>query len=99
MPALQLRSHQLNKKDFLTFAQEIAYLKLHHSFSFIINHHVDMTQELGADGVHLSSQSMAISEARKLLSEKAIIGSSVHSIEEGKQKEKKEWKETRKVLS
>jgi len=85
---LQLRQKNLSEKDFLKLAQEISYLKIHNSFTLIINHFVEVAQKIGADGVHLGSTSISIREARKIMGPKALIGASVHSIDEGIEKEK-----------
>ncbi|MBX7147987.1 thiamine phosphate synthase [bacterium] len=85
---LQLRLKNYKIEDFLPVAQEIYYLKIHNPFTFIINHHVDLARELGADGAHLTYQSMSVAEARKILGPDKIIGVSVHSREEAIQKEK-----------
>ncbi len=84
---LQLRQKNLSEGDFLKLAQKISYLKIHNSFQFIINHFVDVALKIGADGVHLGATSLSINSARKIMGDKAIIGASVHSLEEGIQKE------------
>ncbi len=85
--ALQLRLKNYSKADFIAIAQEIYYLKLHNDFKFILNHHVDVAAELGADGVHLTHESLSIKEARKILGPGKIIGVSVHSKEEASRAE------------
>lgn len=84
---LQLRQKNLRPKEFLDLAQQIYYLKVHNDFTFIINHHVEVAGQIGADGVHLTSKSMSVAEARKVMGDDAIIGISVHSLEEGIKKE------------
>ncbi len=83
---LQLRQKQLSESAFLKIAQELAYLKIHNQFCFIINHFVDVAHQVGADGVHLTGQSISISQARQIMGDGAIIGVSVHSVSEGIQK-------------
>lgn len=80
---LQLRQKKWSEQKFLEVAQEISYLKIHNSFSFIINSHLEVVKKVDADGVHLPSNSHSITEARKFLGPKKIIGVSVHSLDEG----------------
>ena len=80
---LQLRQKKWSEQKFLEVAQEISYLKIHNSFSFIINTHLEVVKKVDADGVHLPSNSHSITEARKFLGPKKIIGVSVHSLDEG----------------
>lgn len=84
----QLRQKNLSKEDFLSLAMKIAYLRVHNKFHLIINHFVDVAKEIQADGVHLGSTSESIGKVRETLGSDVIIGSSVHSIEEGIEKEK-----------
>lgn len=84
----QLRQKNLSKKDFLSLAMKVAYLRVHNKFHLIVNHFVDAAREIRADGVHLGSTSESIEKARKILGPDIIIGSSVHSVEEGIAKEK-----------
>lgn len=41
---------------------------------FLINDHVDVAKEIGADGVHLGQGDMNPAEARRILGEDAIVG-------------------------
>ena len=49
---------------------------------FIINDHVALAKEIGADGVHLGASDMELSQARELLGENAIIGATAKTIEQ-----------------
>lgn len=83
---LQLRQKKWDEQKFLEVAQEISYLKVHNSFSFIINTHLEVAKKVDADGIHLPSNSHSIIEARRFLGPKKIIGASVHSLDEGVKK-------------
>jgi thiamine-phosphate pyrophosphorylase len=48
----------------------------------LINDRVDLTMALGADGVHLRSNSLPVSVARRLLGPDRLIGVSAHSVDE-----------------
>ena len=50
--------------------------------TFIIDDHVHLTRKLMADGVHLGKNDMPIAEARKMLGDSYIIGSTVNSFQD-----------------
>ena len=50
--------------------------------TFIIDDHVHLTRKLMADGVHLGKNDMPIAEARKILGDSYIIGSTVNSFQD-----------------
>jgi thiamine-phosphate pyrophosphorylase len=45
---------------------------------FIINDHIDLCLELGADGVHVGGTDASVSEARKVLGDGKIVGASCY---------------------
>jgi thiamine-phosphate pyrophosphorylase len=49
---------------------------------FLINDSVDIALYVEADGVHLGSDDLPYSTARRLLGDKKIIGMTVHNLEE-----------------
>lgn len=51
---------------------------------FIINDHVDIALEVGADGVHLGQNDVALSSARAILGDNAIIGITAKTVDEAK---------------
>lgn len=53
-----------------------------HGATFIIDDNVELVKRIGADGVHLGKNDMPISEARKILGDGFIIGSTVNSFED-----------------
>jgi thiamine-phosphate pyrophosphorylase len=50
--------------------------------TFIIDDNVHLVKRIGADGVHLGKNDMPIAEARKILGDGYIIGSTVNSFED-----------------
>lgn len=50
--------------------------------TFIIDDNVMLAQKIKADGVHLGKNDMPIAEARKILGEQFIIGSTINSFED-----------------
>ncbi len=50
----------------------------------LINDRIDVALASGADGVHIGNDDMAPEDARRLLGDEAIIGVTIHSIEEAR---------------
>ena len=50
--------------------------------TFFIDDHVYLTRKLKADGVHLGKNDMPVAEARKILGDSYIIGSTVNSFQD-----------------
>jgi thiamine-phosphate pyrophosphorylase len=49
---------------------------------FLVNDRVDIALSVEADGVHLGSQDLSYSVARKILGDKKIIGLTVHTLKQ-----------------
>lgn len=84
---LQLREKKKSPADYLKSALQIAYLKIHNDFLFLLNGHSDLVAQVGADGVHLGEKGLSIGQARSMLGADKVIGASVHSVEAGVLKE------------
>ncbi len=65
-------------------AQSILALKSSHEFVFILNDHVSLGKKLGADGVHVGADDMAVAEAKALVGTDMLVGYSSHSATEAK---------------
>ena len=50
--------------------------------TFIIDDHVQLVKEIGADGVHLGKNDMPIDEARAILGEGSIIGGTANTLDD-----------------
>jgi len=68
----------------LLAAREIIRFKDRFKFTFIVNDHVDVAIEVGADGVHVGSNDMPLAEVKAKIGQKMLVGYSSHSIEEAK---------------
>lgn len=86
--ALQLRDKISDGRQFLIEAKKLAAFLRKKNIPFIINDRVDVALACDADGVHLGSSDFPISEARRLLGAKKIIGASAHTVAEAKKAEK-----------
>ncbi|MBI2523270.1 thiamine phosphate synthase [Candidatus Woesearchaeota archaeon] len=79
---IQLREKQWDKNKIKKEAIKLLEICRKNNVLFIVNDYVDVTLEIGADGVHLGQLDMPIKEARKICGDKLIIGLSTHSIEQ-----------------
>ncbi len=82
LPAIQLRERDLPTGELLSLAQEIHALAEPRAVPLILNDRVDLVLALNLDGVHLRSDSLPVSSARRLLGPDRLIGVSTHSVEE-----------------
>ena len=80
--AVQLREKDLDTRPLAELAGELLSLTHQHDGLLFINDRVDLVLALGADGVHLRSDSMPIRAARRVLGPHRLIGASVHTIAE-----------------
>ena len=74
MKVLQYRDKSLDHDKRLRQAAALKMLCLKHQAIFLINDDVDLALEVEADGVHLGQQDECLADARKRLSDYAIIG-------------------------
>ncbi|CAN0510536.1 unnamed protein product, partial [Discosporangium mesarthrocarpum] len=79
---LQLRVKTSNTREFLDAGAEVCEVTRFHRVPLVINDRVDVALAVGADGVHLGDEDMPSSQARRLLGDHAIIGQTIHSVEE-----------------
>ena len=79
---VQLREKHLDRETFKTEALELKELCRRYSVPLIINDNVELTLEIGADGVHVGQEDLEAGRARALLGPDKILGVSAHSVEE-----------------
>ena len=80
--AVQLREKDLDIRSLAELAGDLLALTRKHDGLLFINDRVDLVLALGADGVHLRSDSMPIRAARRVLGPHPLIGTSVHNVAE-----------------
>ena len=78
---VQLREKALSDPDYLALARDIRAITTAYGARLLINSRVQIAAEVHADGVHLP-RSASISEARRVMGPRALIGVSAHSAEE-----------------
>ena len=80
--AVQLREKDLPIRELLVLAQELRAVTRAFGAKLFINDRVDVAVAVGADGVHLGTESIPVSAARKVVGQRMLIGVSTHSLEE-----------------
>lgn len=79
---VQLRMKDTPLDEIVTTGREVRRLCDKYGATFIIDDHVSLVSETGADGVHLGQKDMPVAEARAILGDKAIIGGTANTIDE-----------------
>ena len=81
---VQLRMKDASIHDFLRIGKEVRRLCDSYQATFILNDHVELVREIGADGVHLGKKDMPVAEARKTLGNDCIIGGTANTFDDVK---------------
>ena len=86
--AVQLREKHLETRELLKMADKMRDLTRQFNASFFINDRFDIALAVGADGVHLTQNSIPTAAVRKAVKKKLLIGVSTHSLKEAGEAEK-----------
>ena len=73
---IQVREKQLTKDQFMTFARQVIELARAYEAKVLISEDIGLARELGADGVHLTSQSLLMLKTKP---EGMLVAASTHS--------------------
>ncbi len=79
---IQLRMKNASSDEILAVAKVVGSMCRQYGATFIIDDHVELVAELGADGVHLGKNDMPINQARQILGDKYIIGGTANTIDD-----------------
>ena len=79
---IQLRMKEASEELLEETALAVQRMCREHGATFIIDDNVALGKRIGADGVHLGKRDMPIAEARKILGDDLIIGSTVNTFED-----------------
>ena len=79
---IQLRMKDASAEEIIACAEEVLPLCRRHGAKFLLDDHVELVRQLGADGVHLGKIDMPVDEARKILGPDIIIGGTANTIED-----------------
>ena len=85
---VQLREKSLGVPAILVEAEEIGALCRSYGVPFLINDHVEIALQCGADGVHVGQKDRAAREVRRLLGPNRILGVSARTVEQAVQAER-----------
>lgn len=86
---VQLREKRCGTREFISEARAVLAILRPLGVPLIINDRVDVALMVGADGVHLGQQDMAINDARVLAPPAWIIGVSAESLDDARRAERK----------
>jgi len=81
---VQLREKDLDGRELAQLARSVLAVTRPRSVPLLINDRIDVALAVGADGVHLPTNSFSIQEARSLLGPERLIGVSTHSAAEAR---------------
>ncbi len=76
---VQLREKAASAREFVAIGRRVAEILRPHRIPLIINDRVDVALAVLADGVHLGTSDMSVTDARAILGPRAIIGLSVEN--------------------
>lgn len=79
---IQLRMKEASEELLEETALAVQRMCKEYGATFIIDDNVHLVKRIGADGVHLGKNDMPIAEARKILGDDFIIGSTVNTFED-----------------
>jgi thiamine-phosphate pyrophosphorylase len=82
---VQLRDKQMPDDEFMRVARRVREICRHYQKLLIVNDRVHAAHELSAGGVHVGRHDMAVHDARAILGDGAVIGTTAGSIAEAKQ--------------
>jgi thiamine-phosphate pyrophosphorylase len=79
---IQLRIKDAAVDEIRPVAVKVQEMCRNYGATFIIDDHVDLVKELGADGVHLGKNDMPIDKARLILGKDFIIGGTANTFDD-----------------
>ncbi len=79
---IQLRMKDAAVDEMRPVAVKVQEMCRNYGATFIIDDHVDLVKELGADGVHLGKNDMPIDKARLILGKDFIIGGTANTFDD-----------------
>ena len=79
---IQIRAKNLNFSQYLQLAEQAKTITDRYNAKLIVNDNIQVAMEVKAYGVHLGKKDLDLAEARKLVSDKMIVGGSTNSLED-----------------
>lgn len=81
---VQLRMKHAQSDQIVSVGQKLSHICRSAGAMFIIDDHVELVDQVCADGVHLGKKDMPVSDARKILGPGKIIGATANVFEDVK---------------
>lgn len=81
---VQIREKALSARVLYALVERAAVLTRGSETRLLVNDRFDVARAAGADGVHLTTQSLPVSIVRSICGEEFLIGVSTHSLEEAR---------------
>lgn len=85
--AIQLREKDLSDVEYIKLAEPLCKLCHTYSAQLFINSRIEIAIDIGADGLHLPGDSVSVEKVIEETDRRLIIGVSVHTLTEAKQRE------------
>ena len=85
--AIQLREKDLSDAEYIKLAEPLCKLCHTYSAQLFVNSRIEIAMKIGADGLHLPGDSASVEKVIEETNHRFIIGSSVHTLTEAKQRE------------
>jgi thiamine-phosphate pyrophosphorylase len=82
---LQYRAKNLEARDMLATARQIAELARREKTNFFVNDRPDLAYLSGADGVHVGQEDLSVEQSRSILGQDRWVGVSTHNREQFEQ--------------
>jgi thiamine-phosphate pyrophosphorylase len=82
--AIQLREKDLTTRELLRLAYRMRKLTDKYGAMLFINDRLDIALAVGADGVHLTQNSISVNAVKNVVKNRLFIGVSTHSLKEAK---------------
>ena len=79
---LQLRAKDYPASEIEKFGEELRAITASAGVPLVINDHVEIARNLGAEAVHLGQDDRSIAEARRILGARCAVGKSTHSLDQ-----------------
>lgn len=79
---IQLRMKDASEDEILETASQVRKMCDRYEAVFILDDHVRLVEQTGADGVHLGKNDMPVDEARRLLGNGKIIGGTANTLDD-----------------
>lgn len=82
---IQLRDKGLDDRELLERARRLREITRATSTLFIMNDRPDLAVLAAADGVHVGQEELSVSDARRIVGPRTLVGVSTHSLDQARQ--------------